>query len=38
MNGLPSFDGRVDDLATKADMVHLAPGNTYTSGFDMTFN
>lgn len=38
MNGLPSFDGRVDDLSTKTDTVHLAPGKVYTAGFDMTFN
>ncbi|MBQ8174365.1 MAG: aldose 1-epimerase family protein [Clostridia bacterium] len=35
-NGYPSFDGKVDDFATKADMMHLAKGETYTGCFDIT--
>ncbi len=38
MNGLPSFDGKVDDLATKSDMIRLDPQSDYTAGFDITFN
>lgn len=38
MNGLPSFDGKVDDLKLKSNMHCLAAGDTHTSGFDMTFN
>lgn len=37
MNGLPSYDGKVDDITTKADMIALAAGDSYTSIFSMTF-
>lgn len=37
MSGLPSFDGKVDDLEKKADMIRLAPGNVRSTGFDMIF-
>ncbi len=38
MTGLPSFEGKVDDLETKADMMRLAAGETSSKGFDIFFN
>jgi len=37
MNGLPSYDGKVDDLATKADMIALGAGDSYTNIYSITF-
>ena len=37
MSGLPSFDGKIDDLEAKDNMTRLAPGNARTTGFDMIF-
>ena len=34
---MPSKDGVVDDLPTKKDMVHLAPGNTHRKQFEILF-
>ncbi len=34
--GIPSYDGKIDDLETKRDMVHLAPAGTYETGFSIT--
>ena len=28
-HGLPSYDGKIDDFATKHEFIHLAPGETY---------
>ena len=33
--GIPSYDGKVDDLETKRDMIHLNSGETYSSGFSI---
>lgn len=35
-SGLPSYDGRVDDLAEKRDMVHLPQGETYDNTYVVT--
>ena len=37
MNGLPSYDGKVDDITTKADMIALKAGDSYTNAYTMTF-
>ncbi len=34
--GIPSYEGKVDDLETKRDMIHLFGGETYSSGFSIT--
>lgn len=33
---LPAYDGEIDDFATKRDMRHLAPGETWNSSFTIT--
>ena len=33
---LPAYDGEVDDLATKRDMMKLAPGGSYTNTFPIS--
>ena len=35
-HGFPSFDGKVDDFATKSEMMHLAKGESYSTWFDIT--
>ncbi len=35
MNGLPSLDGKVDDLTEKTDMSRVSPKNTCSFGFDL---
>ncbi len=35
-HGYPSFDGKVDDFATKSEMMHLAKGENYSTWFDIT--
>ena len=37
MSGLPSFDGKIDDLEKKDNMTRLAPGGVRTTGFDVIF-
>lgn len=34
--GIPSYDGKTDDLETKRDMVHLMPGGQFQTGFSVT--
>ena len=34
----PSYDGELDDLETKRDMMRLASGGHYATDFSMTFN
>ncbi len=34
--GIPSYEGQIDNLETKRDMVHLQPGDTFQSGFSIT--
>ncbi|MBR3844219.1 MAG: aldose 1-epimerase family protein [Clostridia bacterium] len=34
--GIPAYDGKTDDLETKRDMVHLASGKTFETGFSIT--
>ncbi|MBR4867556.1 MAG: aldose 1-epimerase family protein [Clostridia bacterium] len=34
--GIPSYDGKVDDLETKRDMIHLPSGESFASGFTVT--
>ena len=36
-HGLPSVSGRVDDLATKPDLFHIAPGKSETLALRMQF-
>ena len=35
-HGFPSFDGKVDDFATKSEMMHLGKGENYSTWFDIT--
>ncbi|MCQ2413472.1 MAG: aldose 1-epimerase family protein [Clostridia bacterium] len=35
-HGVPSFDGKVDDFATKNEMLHLPAGAKYSTWFDIT--
>ena len=35
--GLPSFDGRVDDMATKSDMFHIEAGKSKTVTYEIIF-
>ena len=35
--GLPSFDGQVDDIATKTDMFHILPGKSKRVGYETIF-
>lgn len=35
-HGIPSIDGKIDDLSTKLEMIRLEPGKTYTARFDIT--
>ncbi len=35
--GLPSFDGVVDDVMTKNDMLHLLPSHSHTYKYDIIF-
>jgi galactose mutarotase-like enzyme len=37
-NGLPSFEGKVDDFASKKDMIILKKNEVYRTGFDITVN
>jgi galactose mutarotase-like enzyme len=34
--GIPSYDGKIDDFATKRDMIHLAAGETFNTDFTIT--
>ncbi|MBQ6818168.1 MAG: aldose 1-epimerase family protein [Clostridia bacterium] len=34
--GIPSYEGKIDDLETKRDMIHLPAGETFRSGFSIT--
>lgn len=36
-HGTPSVSGCPDDFSAKADMIRLAPGETYSGGFSVTF-
>ena len=31
-----AYDGKIDQLETKRDMIHLAPAGTYETGFSIT--
>ena len=35
--GLPSFDGKIDDMATKSDMFHIESGRQKTVAYEITF-
>jgi galactose mutarotase-like enzyme len=35
--GLPSFDGAIDDIMTKNDMLHLLPSHSHTYSYDIIF-
>ena len=35
-NSLPAYDGVTDDLLTKRDLTHLAPGASDTIGYSIT--
>ncbi len=35
-SGVPAYDGKVDDFATKNLFTHLKKGETYTNGFSVT--
>ena len=35
--GLPSFDGVIDDVMTKNDMLHLLPAHSHTYSYDIIF-
>ena len=35
-SSVPAYDGEIDDLATKRDMVHLPAGSTYENAFTIT--
>ena len=35
-HGVPAYDGKIDDFATKAEMMHLPAGETYNNVFTIT--
>ncbi len=35
-HGVPAYDGKIDDFATKNEMMHLEAGKTYGTYFDVT--
>ena len=35
-HGVPAYDGKVDDFATKNEMMHLPAGKSYSTYFDVT--
>ena len=35
--GLPSFDGKIDDMATKSDMFHVQAGRSKTVSYEIIF-
>ncbi len=37
-HGVPAYDGKVDDFATKNEMMHIAKGESYSTYFEVTVN
>lgn len=37
-NGSPSYEGKIDDIEKKRDIILIESGKLYTSGFTVTFN